>query len=179
MKSWILKSIELVSNILIIAIVVGLSAFYIFHLPAPEMARPKVGSVLSIPGEHFSANQETLVLALQDTCHLCSESAPFYRQLEQRASLKKGLHLMVVLPAHNDPLYVKRLGLSIDDIKLVPLASLNVGGTPTLIWIDNAGIIKKAWIGKLLPHYETDLFTTLGLPQTISSCNQCDVTGNM
>jgi hypothetical protein len=179
MKSAIVKSTELIANILIIAIVVGLAAFYMFHRPPPDIARPKVGSILSIPGERFSAFQETLVLALQDTCHLCSESATFYQQLEQRASLKKGLHLMVVLPAHNDPLYVKHLGLSIDDIKLVPLASLSVGGTPTLIWIDNAGVIKKAWIGKLLPRYETDLFTTLGLPQTTSSCNKCDIASNM
>jgi hypothetical protein len=179
MKPAILKSTELISNILIISIVVGLAALYIFHRPSPAMARPKVGSILSIPGERFSANQETLVLALQDTCHLCSESAPFYQQLEQRASLKKGLHLMVVLPTHNDPLYVKRLGLSIDDIKLAPLASLSVGGTPTLIWIDNAGVIKKAWIGKLIPRYETDLFTTLGLPQISSSCEQCNAVSHM
>jgi hypothetical protein len=86
---------------------------------------------------------------------------------------------MVVLPIHNDPNYVKRLGLSIDDIKLVPLASLNVGGTPALIWIDNAGMIKKAWIGKLSPHYETDLFTTLGLLQNNSLCEQCAAISNM
>jgi hypothetical protein len=172
----ILKYTEFVSNILIICVVVGVAVLYGVNrfLPAPPAGHPVVGSALILPGETFSNYPETLVLALQDTCHFCSESAPFYRRLEKAAQFNKKVHLVVILPPNNNPDYVKQLGLTIHDVKLTSFSPLHVGGTPTLIWIDNRGIVKKSWIGKLIPRFEQDVFNSLNLVEQTSSNNVDD-----
>lgn len=45
--------------------------------------------------------------------------------------------------------YLKRLGVSVDEIRQASLDSIGVNGTPTLILVDNRGAVVDFWIGKL------------------------------
>src|SRR5215813_9898344 len=40
---------------------------------------PEEGTQLSVPGVSWGDSNQTIVLALSDKCHYCSESAPFYQ----------------------------------------------------------------------------------------------------
>src|SRR5437899_30573 len=42
---------------------------------------PAEGSDVSLPGINWSESNETVVLALSNKCHFCTESAPFYQRL--------------------------------------------------------------------------------------------------
>jgi hypothetical protein len=41
-------------------------------------------------------------------------------------------------------------------------AKLNVQGTPTILLVDNQGVVQHVWLGKLPANQEKDLLATLG-----------------
>lgn len=49
--------------------------------PSPPTPTTLVGKTISLPGHHFPAQRDTLVLVVSTSCHFCNESLPFYRQL--------------------------------------------------------------------------------------------------
>jgi hypothetical protein len=142
------------------------------HNVSAPTRRPIIGSKIAISGEAFANHESTLILALQENCHFCSDSAGFYQYLEHVALSKKGLHLMIIMPRQNMHEYITKLRLKVEDIKTTPFDILNIGGTPTLILVDNNGIVRKAWIGRLPSPMEDDVLSTLGLPLR-ETCEQC------
>jgi hypothetical protein len=167
------KTIETVSNIVIILVflIVGtmfLKTYY-FTRHAPPMARPVTGSKLNISGEDFRSNRNTLVIALQQGCHYCAESVPFYQKII--AARKNDLHLLVLLPEDNSLQYVRNLHLDVTDVKQASFSSYHVGATPTLIYVNSQGIIANVWMGKLTPAIEGEVMNTLAI-----ACDQCVVT---
>jgi thioredoxin-related protein len=172
MKGPATRIIEIVSNIVIIlvAVVVGIAFYsaYFSKNKVPEIVRPSVGSIMNVPGEDFSAAGNTLIVALQQGCHYCSESVPFYQKIiNGRAN---GLHLMALLPEDNRPQYIQDLHLEINDIKQVKFSQYRIGGTPTLILVDRGGKIKNVWMGKLTPPIEQEVLNTLAV-----ACSECTV----
>ena len=61
------------------------------------------------------------------------------------------MRLMAVLPQPVDEgrRYLNNLGVSINDVVQASLGSVGVSGTPTLILIDNNGVVTGSWVGKL------------------------------
>jgi hypothetical protein len=177
-KAWysgFLSAIVIGGLLIIAGVIVG---SYWRAAPSSQVSssvrRPTVGSTIAISDEQFSAHEETLILALQDGCHYCSDSASFYQRLEHMAQDKSGLHLMIIMPRPDAHDYINKLGLTIGDIKIMPFDGLNIGGTPTLILVDKNSVIRKAWIGKLPGHMEDDVLSTLGLSSQVK-CEQCEI----
>jgi cell division inhibitor SulA len=79
----------------------------------------------------------------------CSESAPFYQQLVKESG--GNTRIVAVLPqtVSDGKDYLKRLGLSVDNVMQVQFGSLGVKGTPTLILVDSNGVVIDSWVGKL------------------------------
>ncbi|HEX8070987.1 MAG TPA: hypothetical protein VF546_13610 [Pyrinomonadaceae bacterium] len=158
------KLTDLLANLAIIVVAILLSVVlvknYLLHnpplnnSPAPQGVETRVGERLALSGVEWSKNGRTLLLALSTTCHFCSDSAPFYRQLIKE---RGGVHLVAVLPqpVAEGQKYLDRLGLSVDEVKQAPLASLGVSGTPTLFLIDNNGTVLNTWFGQLPAEQET------------------------
>jgi len=57
--------------------------------------------------------------------------------------------------------YLNRLGVSVDEVRQASLAEFGVRGTPTLLLVDDSGIVKNFWIGKIPLEQETDVLEAL------------------
>lgn len=162
------KRIELLSNVVIIISGIVFSIIllktHIWNKPLPEstqLLRQKEtqrtsnfeavqpGKMISLPEFDATKSGQTLLLALSTTCHFCSESSMFYRRL--MAQRDANTHIVAVFPQSVDvsKSYLKRLGVSVDEIRQASLDSIGVDGTPTLILVDNRGAVVDLWIGKL------------------------------
>ena len=118
---------------------------------AQAPVRPKIqpGTALTLPGVDWSKSERTLVLAVSTTCHFCTESAPFYQQLQK--AKPNNLRLIAALPQPTDEgrRYLTKLDVNLSEIVQVPLASIGVSGTPTLILVNDKGVVTESWVGKL------------------------------
>jgi hypothetical protein len=117
---------------------------------SPASARLTPGDRIEpIAGVDLTASPKTLVMAIQSSCHFCSESMAFYRELAGKKSTR--IRLVVVAP--DDPVvaraYVAANGFSPDAIASADLTSMRVSGTPTLLLVNPSGVIERAWMGKL------------------------------
>jgi thiol-disulfide isomerase/thioredoxin len=170
MPKTVTQKVEFLANIAIIVAAVLLSFVLIkgYLLPdrskdAPRDMRVPVGSKISLPGVDWSGNKQTLLVVLQKGCHYCSESAPFYQRLVRETAGRENIHLLAVLPQTVDESkkYLADLGVAIGDIKQAELDAVNVGGTPTLILVNNQGVVMGSWVGKLTTDGEAEVLRRL------------------
>ncbi|MDQ3254940.1 MAG: redoxin family protein [Acidobacteriota bacterium] len=159
------KRIELLANVSIIIVAALLSTVlvrnYILSGPPTKQAnQSSVGTKLNLSDVDWAKNSKTLLLALSSTCYYCTESAPFYRQLVQK---KGNVRLIAVLPQAVDSgrKYLDTLGVAVDEIQQASFSSIGVVGTPTLILVDNAGVVTNEWVGALTTDKETEILNQL------------------
>lgn len=122
-----------------------------------------VGEKLNLPNVDWAGNGRTVVLALNTGCHFCTDSAPFYRRLVERVSSSHRVHLVAVFPQPQAEAskYLNGLGVSIKDVRTTLFASAKVSGTPTLILVNEKGVVSDVWAGKLVPTRETEVLNKL------------------
>jgi hypothetical protein len=109
----------------------------------------------------WARNHRTLVLAVSTACHYCQDSIPFYRKLgEAGADVKMVAVLPQSVPEAQQ--YFGSGGVHVDDVKQVPLNTLGVRATPTLLLVNDVGVVTDVWVGKLQPEQETQVLTALG-----------------
>jgi thioredoxin-related protein len=164
------QRLEFLANLAIIVVAVLLSLVLIksYLLPGsskegPPDWRVPAGSNVSLPGVDWSANNQTLLLVLQKGCHFCSESAPFYQRLIRETAGRRNIHLIAVLPQASDESkkYLDDLGVAIADIRQAGLDSIGVHGTPTLILVNDQGVVMNSWVGKLSADNEAEVLRRL------------------
>lgn len=167
-----LKKTELLANIAIIVVALLLGGVLVkrYLLNSGDASdsqnsvlRIPAGSKVSLPEIDWAKSDRTLLLVLSKGCHFCSESAPFYQRLVRDTSGRGDVRLVAVLPqdVNEGRKYLNELGVPIDEIKQSTLESLSVGGTPTLILVDNKGAVTDSWVGKLLPDKESEVLDRL------------------
>jgi len=161
------RRVELLANlaIVLLAIVIGIVLVHRFlrpENPSSKRAAIAAGTSVSLPGIDWKQNHRTLLVAIQEGCHFCTDSAPFYQRLADVAD-KKGVKLVAVLPQSTDEgrRYLTTLGVRIADVRQAPLSSLQVNGTPTLILVDENGRVAASWVGKLPSDKETEVLARL------------------
>lgn len=83
---------------------------------------------------------------------------PFYKTLVEKTR-EKGIKLVAVLPNSREESqqYLKENGVEIQEISQAQLNSVNVGGTPTLILVNEKGEVANSWIGKLPSRKESEV----------------------
>jgi thiol-disulfide isomerase/thioredoxin len=164
------KKVEFVANVAIIAVAILLTVVllrnYVLRRPAAPLTAAasgiQIGTKLSLPNFDWSTNRQTLVMALSTECHFCTESMPFYRTLVAAAP-NKTIKLVAVFPQEQSVAreYLKKMNVQIDDVRQLPLDSVNVRGTPTLILVNGGGEVIKSWVGKLPDTGEKELLSAL------------------
>src|SRR5262245_51114736 len=119
------------------------------------------GKAISLPDVDWKKGDQTLVLALSTTCHFCSESAPFYKQVIEKR--KGSTRLIAVLPQSVEAgrQYLSGLGITVDEVRQAPPSSLGVQGTPTLLLVNKAGVVTSSWRGKLPQERELEVIAKL------------------
>ena len=118
------------------------------------------GARIELTGVDWKKNGQTLILALSDKCHFCTESAPFYQRLVKQRG-KTSLVAVLPQPVDQGRKYIESLGLEINDVRQVSFQNVGLRGTPTLILADNNGVAIESWMGKLPPNREQDLLERL------------------
>jgi hypothetical protein len=169
--------IETTANVATIIVAVLLSTVLIklYVLPgraeskAPVVSAPEVVRGKNLDGRllgvDWAKNHRTLVLAISTTCHFCNESVPFFRTLGPAG---KDVKMLAVLPqpVNEARQYLSTAGVRVDDVRQAPLNTLGVRGTPTLLLVNDAGVVTDVWVGKLQPDQETQVLTALGKNMT-------------
>jgi thioredoxin-related protein len=164
------KRAELFANIAIIlvaiSLVVVLAKRFVFtgpHDPTSDSPQPNIGARLSLPDVDWSKSNKNLLLVLSDSCKYCTESAPFYQQLVQQRAQRETFRLTAFFP---QPVsvgrnYLNGLGVAIDDIRQLSPQAIRIRGTPTLLLVNNAGLVTDEWLGKLPPEKEAEVLSRL------------------
>lgn len=101
----------------------------------------------ALPGVTYGAAKLQLVLFLKSTCGYCTNSIPFYRRVRDEAKRQESVRLIAVSSEPSGTLqeYLKRNGLTVDQVVSQQHKAL---GTPTVVLVDSAGIIKGVWEGQ-------------------------------
>jgi hypothetical protein len=116
------------------------------------------GSSLPIPDINWRQSKQTLVLVLREDCRFCSDSAEFYRRLAKESGQTK-TKLVTVLPGsvEDSRRYLNDLSVPITEVRQASLGKVKVRGTPTLLLVNDKGVVTKSWLGQLSPDQETEV----------------------
>lgn len=174
MSERLLKKTELLANIAIIVVALLLCGVLVkkFFFNGNEAAPahsvdPKIpaGAKAALPGVDWAKNGKTLVLVLSRDCRYCTQSAPFYQRLTRETAGRPGVHLLAVLPqdVEDGKKYLSDLGISVHEVKQASPSATGAGATPTLILVDDKGIVKNSWVGQLATPEENEVLSQLAL----------------
>ncbi len=107
----------------------------------------------------WAKSEKTLVMALSTTCHFCAESTPFYQKLVGQKTGRSDVRLVAVMPQPVEDArhYLTEHAISVDEVRQASLNSIKVRGTPTLLLVDNGGVVVRSWVGKLPPDKEKEV----------------------
>lgn len=168
------KKLEVLANIAIVVVAallcVVLVRQYFFggrtQAPAGPPGGPRQvakGDKLTVPGVDWGKSERTLLMVLSSNCRFCTESAPFYRRLAEGNYRQKGVRMLAALPqeAAQGQGYLKELGVSVDEVLQVPVMAAGARGTPTLMLVNNEGVVQGVWVGKLPPEGEAEVLSQL------------------
>lgn len=161
------KKLELTANIaiIVVALLIGgvIVKNFFFADQTQQVSQIAIGTKVSLPNIEWAKNNQTLLVVLQKGCHFCSESAQFYQRLVHETAGRKDVQLIAVLPqdVSEGKKYLNDLNVPIYEVRQVSLSSLSVGGTPTLILVNSAGIVTDSWVGKLPPDKESEVLNRL------------------
>jgi hypothetical protein len=124
---------------------------------------PEPGKKLSLPNINWARNGQTLLIVLSRGCRFCTESAEFYRKLAHETAGRSDLRLVAVFPhdVETGKKYLNEFSVPIEDVMQASLGALEVRGTPTLILVDNVGVVKESWIGRLPAEKEMEVLGRL------------------
>jgi hypothetical protein len=156
------SKLNFLANVLIISVALMIVSFLAvkFISPSlPEMPEVKAGDKISLAGTDFSKPKKTLLVALQADCHYCSESADFYRRLAKSVEGRKDLQIIVVFPhsPETGAAYLEKLQIPFGELRQGSFEDLKVFGTPTLMLVNNNGIVSNVWFGKLRATAENEV----------------------
>jgi hypothetical protein len=163
------QRIETVSNIATIVVASLLSAVlirvYLFpmwfaHRAASEV---RIGTSIKnrLPDMDWAKNGRTLVMALSTQCHFCTESAPFYRRLAGATAGNLKTVAILPQPVPEAQHYLSGEGVHVDEVRQGTVRSMGLAGTPTLLLVDGAGVVRNLWVGKLEPNQEIQVLNAL------------------
>ena len=131
--------------------------------PSPTPPSIAVGTIMKgrIDGLDWQKNWRTLVLALSTRCHFCSASAPFFRTLASKAGKKIRIVALLPQPVDEAQKYLSGEGVRVDQIEQADLNRIGVRGTPTMLFVDSAGVVTNVWVGELQPVQQEQVLTAL------------------
>jgi hypothetical protein len=160
------RILEIAVNIVII--LVGLAALTAFTINYVVMPAGPTFSLGLVRGQKFtgSANinlprsQSAILVALDTNCSSCEESLPLVKSLvSAKVDAQSSVYGIAVFPNSRADVdtFLQRHQLQIDSVTDSDLVALGVSSTPTVVLIDETGIIRDFWIGRMPPHTQEQL----------------------
>lgn len=161
----IAKKIEAAANVAIIIAAAAIIFIFVRNYTRKPTEPPTValGAKFALKNVNWQSSQKNIVLGVSTTCHFCTESAGFYRELVKQCK-QQHVHTIAVLPQSTAEAesYLKNEGVEVDEIRQSTLSDLEISGTPTLVLVGGDGIVKDVWVGKLEDNREKEVLAKLG-----------------
>jgi thioredoxin-related protein len=147
------KWLEISANVAIIVVAVAVVLVFTknFFFASKEQPRSiAAGFRLDQQPVNWPVSRKNMVLVLSTTCHYCKESSKFYEQLVNDC---RNSHIRTIAffpqPVEQAQTYLKSEGVDVDQVVSADFHRLQIGGTPTLLLVDDHGTVQKVWLGKL------------------------------
>jgi len=165
-REGITKGIEQAVNVAIIVIALVVCGMFVRSLlPGKPNVRQtiSIGNRLEVQPVNWSSNTKNIVLVLSTTCRYCKASAGFYQRLAQECE-DRHIRTIALFPqsVEQSRAYLENEGVRVTEIWQAQPGKLNVQGTPTVLLVDNNGVVQHVWTGKLPASQEKDLLDRLG-----------------
>jgi len=156
------KKIEMIANVAIIIAAVVIVFIFVRNYMNKTADTIAPGAKLALKDVNWESNNKTIVLAVSTTCHFCTESAGFYRELVSQCK-QQHVRTIAVLPqpVTEAQSYLGNEGVGVDDIRQVVFHDIPIDGTPTLLLVDGKGTVRSVWIGKLSESKEKEVLAKL------------------
>lgn len=163
-------TVETVSNVaLILVSVVFLAMLASAYISKPGAEQLKTGlqrgqKFADFPHVDYQNSENTLLLFLNTECEYCRTSFPFYQQLIEARRLRGGnTRIVSVFPNSSEEAaqYMKRNQLPVEVVASVNFNEINLTGTPTMVLLDRAGVVKDFWVGKIPEKEEAQVINSL------------------
>jgi hypothetical protein len=167
---WKKISLERIANgaiVLTALVAFGLLSFNYFARNAQPsiqdgLVRGDTFPQLSTKG--YAGYPRTLLIVLSTDCEYCRASFPFYRRLvDAGREAHEPVHLVGVFPNKESDVknYLGSNDLGIDMVPNISLATLKIGGTPSLILLNEKGVVRDFWVGRLSPEQELQVIKSV------------------
>ena len=146
------KWLEIAANVAIIVVAVVIVIVFVRnYFSASKTSPPTITAGARLTGQpvKWQDSQKNVVLVLSTTCHFCKESSGFYRKLVEDCRNHARTVAFFPQTPQEAQAYLKAEDVQVDEIKHADFHLLEIGGTPTLLLVDNKGIVQKVWLGKL------------------------------
>lgn len=130
--------------------------------PASPLVGKDVSNVLSeVPWDRAP---QTIVLFTKSTCTYCQKNVPFHRQLLDLSS-RRGIPVIAVSdePQLNLEAALAAYRLPVTAAHSVPVARLEIRGTPTIAIVDAAGVIRRVWEGFVADERQREVLEAMSL----------------
>jgi peroxiredoxin len=121
-----------------------------------------VGQTVPLQNIDWAKNKKTLILYASATCRFCTESAPFYQRLLTEVK-SKNVEFVAVLPQpiEQGQDYFDKLEVKVNSVLQGSLQTVGVRSTPTLLLVNEAGVVTEFWRGRLPPEKENEVINKL------------------
>jgi thiol-disulfide isomerase/thioredoxin len=119
------------------------------HTVGRQHTETFVGKRVNLPDGSLSSRN--VVVALSTHCRFCRASAPLYRELAAAAARNPTSASFIVLtmePMDQMRAFLDQLGISASRVVEVP-ESLQIRVTPTMLLVDQKGVVVDAMLGEL------------------------------
>lgn len=128
MKSFA-RTIEVIANVAIIFVAISLGLVLISRtvrsyrgtVSESVNTAPVKDQKIQLPGVDWSKNEKTLVMAISSTCHFCTESAAFYRDICARTCVHYSSG--TTSKCNESRNYLSNLGVQADEVLQARLSS--------------------------------------------------------
>lgn len=124
----------------------------------------KPGTQLRLSEELRRGSEGVVLLALSTSCRFCTESMTFYERLTDNDAVRSGRLSVGVLSVQGlEPMraYLATHGLQVPAVVQLGSSGVQIQGTPTLVVVDRAGVVRESWGGLLGPQQQAKVLRTI------------------
>ena len=173
--------LEIATNVAVLLVAIVVLSVFARSLIAPKPAiqvqtgLEKGQSLTQLPLVDYGSSRQTLVIAISPKCDFCSQSVPFYKQLEQIGrETNNPTQIVAVFPdkAEEVSRFTAEKQLNIQAVPDVDFKALNLTGAPAMILVDSHGKIIDFWLGKLSEERQQQIIRSISDPVAVSLCQR-------
>jgi thiol-disulfide isomerase/thioredoxin len=160
--------LETATNLTVLSVVLLIAGIFVFgffsQVAAPDLQKglQKGEAFAELQSFDYGESSRTLIVAINSQCGYCNESIPFYKRVMAAA---RGKNVRMVAVSEEGELAVKgyldRSQLTVDVKAVTSLAAYGVATTPTVILVDDKGVVLDFWVGKVSAETERQIAEAL------------------